>query len=173
MPHARWRREFEEAPVRIVTGSRTLLEALEWGGPFLYFNGIIGSRVPHRHRPEKIRALLELGRRAKVARSLRRDLADFSRGRRVREVVARAGRGVGAWRRFPPFHRVAPAFSPPYDDAGALVVAVARTLARRPDGAVGIVREVRSGTLGAPPYGPRRDGSTPGAPASRGHEGVE
>ncbi len=169
---ARWRREFERAPVRIVTGSRTLLEAMEWGGPFLYFNGLIGGRTPHRHRPEKIRALLELGRRAHVAPDLLKDLADFSRGRRVREVVRRADRGVGGWRRFPSFRPAPRAFSPPYEDAGALVIAVVRALAQRPEQAVEVVREVRSGRFGRTPYPVRRDEKAPGTGASDWHRVV-
>ena len=63
-----WRRRFADADLRIVTGSRTLLEALEVGGPFLYFNGTLGAGAGRRrHRPEKIAALLELGQGAGVA----------------------------------------------------------------------------------------------------------
>ncbi|MFZ1022919.1 MAG: hypothetical protein WAN87_02135, partial [Thermoplasmata archaeon] len=63
LPPAQWRRRFAAADVRIVTGSRTLLEALELGRPFLYFNGLLGSGPSaRRHRPEKIAALLRLGK---------------------------------------------------------------------------------------------------------------
>jgi len=48
-----WRRAFSGASLRIVTGSRSLLGALEAGGPFLYFNGVLGSGPRRRrHRPE-------------------------------------------------------------------------------------------------------------------------
>ncbi|MGA9840114.1 MAG: hypothetical protein WBS16_06735, partial [Thermoplasmata archaeon] len=76
-----WRRRFAAADLRIVTGSRTLLEAIELGGPFLYFNGVLGTGARRRrHRPEKAVALLELARERGVPAALRRDLADFSRG---------------------------------------------------------------------------------------------
>lgn len=149
VPRAVWRREFDEARLRIVTGSRTLLEAIEHGGPFLYFNGLVGSRFPHRHRPEKIVALLELGRRQRIAPRLLRDLADFSRGRRIREIVKHAEQGQGAWRRFPSFRPWDSGFLPGYEDAGALVVGAVRALSRRPDEATELVREVRSGTFGS------------------------
>jgi hypothetical protein len=88
-----WTREFARAELRIVTGSRTLLEALELGGPFLYFNGVIGTGArARRHRPEKIRALRSLLGPRGVAGIPWRDLDDFSRGRRVETVVRRAAR---------------------------------------------------------------------------------
>lgn len=149
-PRDAWQREFDGARMRIVTGSRTLLEALDRGGPFLYFNGLIGGRSAHRHRPEKIRALLELGRRRGVDRGLLGDLADFSRGRRVEEIVARADRAEGAWGRFPSFRPLPSGFRSGYEDAAALVVAVGRALAERPEEAMDIVRTVRSGTFGSP-----------------------
>jgi hypothetical protein len=144
-PASTWRHRFGSADLRIVTGSRTLLEALEVGGPFLYFNGTLGSGAARRrHRPEKLRALLALARALGVPSDLRRDLADFGRGRRVAAVVARAARRAGGWRRFP--HRWRPiGFPPPYDDAGRLLVEVARALARRPGDAAGVVAAVRSG----------------------------
>jgi hypothetical protein len=86
-----WSRRFRTADLRLVTGSRTLLEAITAGGPFLYFNGVLnrGSRT-RRHRPEKIDALLEAWRRHGVSPSLRHDLADFSRLRRVSGILERA-----------------------------------------------------------------------------------
>ncbi|HLM70976.1 MAG TPA: hypothetical protein VK423_06320 [Thermoplasmata archaeon] len=125
-----WRSRFRRADLRIVTGSRTLLEAMEVGGPFLYFNGVLG-RGPsrRRHRPEKIRAWLDLAGRAGVSPALRRDLADFARGRRIVEVVRRAARQEDGWGRFP--SSLGPAgFPASHRDAGRLVVAVARELAR-------------------------------------------
>jgi hypothetical protein len=148
VPTARWKDQFVRAELRIVTGSRTLLEAMELGGPFLYFNGILGrgARV-RRHRPEKLTALLDLARKAGVGASLRRDLADFARGRRVREVVARAATGSGGWNEFPS-RWDAGSFRPPFDNAGSLIVDLARALARPDAGASSLVRRVRSG--GAP-----------------------
>jgi len=126
---ARWRERFRHAELRIVTGSRTLLEAMEVGGPFLYFNGMLGQGARRRpHRPEKIRAWLDLARRAGVSRALQRDLADFARGRRVESVVVRAARREDGWARFP---TLAPSgFPPERADAGRVLVAVARELAK-------------------------------------------
>ncbi len=145
LPAREWRARFQEATLRVVTGSRTLLEALEVGGPFLYFNGVLG-RGPgtRRHRPEKIVAWLA-AERARLAPDLRRDLADFARGRRVRAVVQRAARGEGGWSRFPT-GAPEPGFRPPFDDAGRLIEEVARALARDPTDARGIVRRVRAGS---------------------------
>ena len=141
-----WRPRFARAELRIVTGSRSLLEAIELGGPFLYFNGVLGlGRRQRRHRPEKIAALLRLGRRQGMDPSLLRDLGDFARGRRVREVVARAARAEGAWGRFPTAIRPVD-FVPPYDDAGAVILRAARELSRRGGGAADIVREIREGS---------------------------
>ena len=124
-----WRERFRRADLRIVTGSRTLLEAMEVGGPFLYFNGVLGrGGARRRHRPEKIRAWLDLARRAGVSPALRRDLADFARGRRVAEVVRRAVRKEDGWARFP--RALSPSgFSGPRRDAGRVVVELARELA--------------------------------------------
>jgi hypothetical protein len=139
-----WRRRFASAELRIVTGSRTLLEAMEVGGPFLYFNGVVGVGARRRrHRPEKIRAWLELARSRGVDPSLRRDLAAFAAGRRIPGVIANAAREKNGWAHFP---RLRPAgFRPPYDDAGRLLVAVARALASAPGSATELVARVRSG----------------------------
>ncbi|HTP56156.1 MAG TPA: hypothetical protein VML53_05795 [Thermoplasmata archaeon] len=139
-----WRRRFEDAPVRIVTGSRSLLEALELGRPFLYFNGVLGDGpARRRHRPEKIVALLARARRARWPVDVRRDLADFARGRRLGEVVRRAADRRGGWGR--PWPRVRPeGFSPPFDDGGAVVVAAARALAQPGASAAEIVADLRS-----------------------------
>jgi hypothetical protein len=140
-----WRRRFADAELRIVTGSRTLLEAMELGRPFLYFNGVLGAGSGRRrHRPEKLRAWLNLARSAGVPAGLRRDLGDFARGRRVRGVVENAVGRRGGWREFP--RRLEPVgFRPPYDDAGRLLVRVAGALARSPDDATGVVARVRAG----------------------------
>jgi hypothetical protein len=125
-----WRDRFRRADLRIVTGSRTLIEAIEAGGPFLYFNGVLGRGARRRqHRPEKIRAWLDLARRAGVSRVLRSDLADFARGRRVAEVVRRAAQREDEWARFPEALGVS-GFPASRADAGQVIVAVARELAR-------------------------------------------
>jgi hypothetical protein len=140
-----WSRRFAHADLRIVTGSRTLLEALEVGAPFLYFNGTLGEgRRARRHRPEKIAALLSAFRRQGVSDSLRRDLDDFAKGRRVEEVVRRAAQRAGGWARFP--SKVRPiGFRPEYEDAGRVILRTARVLSRRPEDAAGIVAAWRAG----------------------------
>lgn len=141
-----WRARFASAELRIVTGSRTLLEAIEIGGPFLYFNGILGSGAgQRRHRPEKLIALLDRRRRPGIPVDVRRDLADFARGRRVRPVVRAAASALGGWGRFPR-HLGATVFPPPYDDAGHLLVRVAAALARAPRSAEALVARVRAGS---------------------------
>lgn len=147
LARAAWSRRFATAELRIVTGSRTLLEAIELGGPFLYFNGALGDASRRRrHRPEKILAILDVGRDAGVARPLLRDLADFARGRRVSSVVERAALRSDGWARFPRVFGPR-GFDPGFDDAGTLVLAVARALARSPESATAIVAAVRSGTV--------------------------
>jgi len=131
-----------------VTGSRTLLEALELGGPFLYFNGVLGSgRRRRRHRPEKIDAVLANGRSRGVAADLLRDLADFARGRRIASVVERAAARRGGWVWFPR-ELGAVEFPRPFDDAAELILGVARALAERGGDAAGIVRELRAASKG-------------------------
>jgi hypothetical protein len=125
-----WRSRFRRAGLRIVTGSRTLIEALEAGGPFLYFNGALGQGARRRsHRPEKIRAWLDLARRAGVPAPLRVDLADFARGRRVATVVRRAAGRTDGWTRFPealvPYN-----FPEGRQDAGQVIVELARELSQ-------------------------------------------
>lgn len=145
MTPGEWEARFSRAGLRIVTGSRTLLEAIEVGGPFLYFNGVLGrGPATRRHRPEKIAAWLAV-ERDRLPPDLRRDLSDFARGRRVREVVSRAARRADGWARFP-VGRPASGFSPPFDDGGALVESVARALAHHPTGATEIVARVRAGS---------------------------
>ncbi|MGA7475799.1 MAG: hypothetical protein WBW47_01095 [Thermoplasmata archaeon] len=125
-----WRSRFGSAELRVVTGSRTLIEAMEVGGPFLYFNGVLGRGASRRrHRPEKIRAWLDLARRAGVSRALRTDLAEFARGRHVAEVVRRAARREDGWAHFPA--SLGPTgFPAARADAGRVLVSVARELAR-------------------------------------------
>ena len=158
-PSPAWSLRFREASVRVVTGSRTLLEALEVRGPFLYFNGVLGrGGAARRHRPEKLLALVRAGRANGVSEELLRDLRDFSRARRVREVVRRAAVRKGAWRNFPsPFVR--PAFAPPFDDAGRLIVRTARRLARSGASSQKIVRSLRSHAVLTGTAGVRRSAS--------------
>ncbi|MGC2289755.1 MAG: hypothetical protein WA688_07870 [Thermoplasmata archaeon] len=118
---ADWSGRFHRAELRLVTGSRTLLEAIAAGGPFLYFNGVLnrGSRT-RRHRPEKIQALLEVWRRHGVPGELRRDLSDFSRLRRVSPILRKARQDRRWSRRFPP-RSAAVDFPRSWSDAGVLI----------------------------------------------------
>jgi hypothetical protein len=143
IPAADWRRVFRRASVRIVTGSRSLLEALEVGGPFLYFNGVLGTGAARRrHRPEKIAGFLRVARDAGWPNDLLRDLADFARGRRVAPIVARAADRAGGWGRFPtPPEPVG--FAPGFEDAGRFLVAVATELAERTTPADALVERAR------------------------------
>ncbi len=116
-----WARAFDGAELRIVTGSRTLLEALALGGPFLYFNGVLEQgRRTRRHRPEKIDALLRAWHRHGVSRSLCADLSDFSRLRRV-EAIVRKARDREDWRQQFPDRNAAVEVPPGLDDAGAVI----------------------------------------------------
>jgi hypothetical protein len=137
-----WRERFLGAELRIVTGSRTLLEALETQGPFLYFNGVTQrGRATRRHRPEKIDALLRVWRRMGVSAALCRDLADFSRAWNVGAIARRALHPSFA-RRFP---RGIPTigFRWPRRSVGELLDAVAKEHARGAWGSEEIVRRVR------------------------------
>jgi len=130
VPPLAWRRRFRRADLRVVTGSRTLIEAMELGRPFLYFNGVLGRGAGRRpHRPEKIRAWLDLARRAGVAPALRRDMADFARGRRVADVARRAAQRADGWARFPGTLQPT-GFPADRSGGGRVIVAVARALAR-------------------------------------------
>ncbi|MFI5414812.1 MAG: hypothetical protein ACHQ16_03995 [Candidatus Lutacidiplasmatales archaeon] len=145
MDSADWNARFRGAALRIVTGSRTLLEALQVGGPFLYFNGVLGegSRT-HRHRPEKIQALLAAWRREGVAADLCRDLDAFSRARRVAPVVRRAATESGWGRSFPRRWRPS-GYRPDRADAGRLLVAVARSFASAGESSEALVGAIRGG----------------------------
>jgi hypothetical protein len=118
---AEWSQRFRAATLRIVTGSRTLLEAIAFGGPFLYFNGVMnqGPRT-RRHRPEKIDELLAVWRRHGVSPWLRRDLADFSRLRRVSSIVRRAA-GDPQWSAEFPARAAAVDYPRGWADAGRIV----------------------------------------------------
>ncbi|MCI4357481.1 MAG: hypothetical protein L3J95_03820 [Thermoplasmata archaeon] len=139
-----WRRRVRSAEVRIVTGSRTLLEALSDGVPFLYFNGLIGSGPgQRRHRPEKIRSLIAAWRSEGIRGRLTADLDAFSKGRRVREVVRRAASDPGFRREFRPIWRPK-GFPEPFADAGNGLVHLTRRWARSANTAVRFVAVVRS-----------------------------
>ena len=149
-----WQRLSRSADLRIVTGSRTLLEALAQGGPFLYFNGVTGGgRRRRRHRPEKVAGLLRLFRSLGVAPGLCDDLDRFSRGQRVVEVVGRAV-GDPRWRRaFPSPSRVRSAVP---TDAGKLLRRIAREWSGFEGNAEGLVRRYRNRPrLAADPRPPR------------------
>ncbi|MCI4327911.1 MAG: hypothetical protein L3K16_09865 [Thermoplasmata archaeon] len=144
MEPAEWSRRFAAAGVRIVTGSRTLLEALAVGGPFLYFNGVLaGGRRRHRHRPEKVQALVRAWRAMGVPERIRRDVDDFSRGRRVAEVVRTAATDRDWSRRFPRSSPVG-GFPAHRRDGGAYLVDVARAFATGSDSAPDLVRRLRA-----------------------------
>ena len=139
-----WARRFCAAELRLVTGSRTLLEALAAGGPFLYFNGVMnnGSRT-RRHRPEKIDALLEVWRRHRVSLSLRHDLADFSRLRRVSPIV-RSVVSDPRWSAGFPARSAAVDYPAAWADAGPLIDRWATEWARSTDSSSSLVSRWRA-----------------------------
>lgn len=149
IPTRLWRPRFRSATLRIVTGSRSLLEALELGAPFLYFNGVLRPRGrPRRHRPEKVAALLRLFARLNVASALRADLRAFASGQRVAEVVRRAVEDR-SWRSgFPPLERVQGAVP---RGLGETLVAFAREFATTSLPSAELVAQERA----RPPRGPR------------------
>lgn len=145
---ATWYQRFAGADLRIVTGSRTLLEAIELGGPFLYFNGVLGpGSSPRRHRPEKLDALLTCWSRPGVSARWRRDLAAFGRLRRVAPILRRAATDP-RWTAGFPRWRGPIGFAPPYDDGRAFL----RSLVERFDdggSSTAVVAAARSGRLPA------------------------
>ncbi len=143
-PAQEWSRRFRSADLRITTGSRTLLEALVAGGPFLYFNGAL-NRGPRtrRHRPEKIEGFLRAWRRHRVSASLRRDLSDFSRLRRVSPVLGSALNDSRWSTQFPP-SSAAVDYPRGWDDAGRLVDGWATEWARSTEAASVVVRRWRA-----------------------------
>jgi hypothetical protein len=129
MSSSAWSRAFDRAGLRIVTGSRTLLEALALGRPFLYYNGTMGDGSRrHRHRPEKVQALLAAWRRAGVPAKVRKDISDFSRGRRVASVVRSAAMDP-SWRRAWPLHPIPESFPAERADGGRYLGDLAREFA--------------------------------------------
>jgi hypothetical protein len=143
-PPKDWSRRFRSADLRLVTGSRTLLEALAAGGPFLYFNGVLnqGART-RRHRPEKIDALLAVWKGHGVSPPLRRDLADFSRLRRVPSIARRAVQDPTGWARFP-LPAAAVEYASPWDDAGKVIDRWVEEWATGPGSAPDVVGRWRS-----------------------------
>jgi hypothetical protein len=140
-----WADRFGAADLRIVTGSRTLLEAIQLGGPFLYFNGAMGSGGrTHRHRPEKIQALLAAWRRDGVSTRVCRDLDAFSRVRRVEDVVRTAATDP-TWRTQFPRHWRPTGYRSDRSDAGAFLVDLAGAFAGGPDSSGQLVGQVRAG----------------------------
>jgi hypothetical protein len=142
----RWARMFESAELRIVTGSRSLLEALEVGGPFLYFNGVLGSGASaRRHRPEKLQQLLRGLKRDVPGSPVLRDLRSFGRGQRVAQVAERAA--SPEWRRGFPRGVSVRGYRPPFDSANALLADLLGQLRRErapPNTAAQLVSEYRS-----------------------------
>lgn len=129
MAPAAWSRAWDRADLAIVTGSRTLLEAIERGLPFLYFNGVTGRGASaRRHRPEKVASLLAAWRRGGAAPDVVRDLGRFARGQCVGAVVRRA-LAEDRWRARFPTARPVVGFRPPFEDAGWVVAEAARRLA--------------------------------------------
>ncbi|HEV2449237.1 MAG TPA: hypothetical protein VGU43_02370 [Thermoplasmata archaeon] len=151
LPRPEWRHRFADAQLRIVTGGRSLLEAVQVGGPFLYFNGVTGTGAcRRRHRPEKLDALLRAWG-PRLPSALRRDLLEFSRVRNATAILLRAA-AEPRWRRsFPP--RPPPvAFRPPYGEGGQLLRAVAGELAAGA-GAQELVARTRARQLEEPSSG--------------------
>jgi hypothetical protein len=149
-PSAAWARRFAGAEMRIVTGSRSLLEALELGRPFLYYNGTVGTgRSARRHRPEKIRTLLADWRARGIGTSRWRDLEAFSEGHRVREVVASAAASPTRLG-YPPRYRPS-AFGPGFDDAGRYLDGVAARWERWSGDAASFVASRRAEARGSVP----------------------
>jgi hypothetical protein len=146
LERAEWRREFARAALRIVTGGRSLLEALQVGGPFLYFNGVTGSgRTVRQHRPEKLRSLLAAWRAAGTGRPLWRDLSEFARARNVLAILERAAERP-EWSANFPRRPPAPPYPAPYDSAGALLLRSAERFAAGVD-APTVVLEARERRL--------------------------
>ncbi|MCI4349484.1 MAG: hypothetical protein L3J93_04640 [Thermoplasmata archaeon] len=146
-PHALspacWQEEFRQAELRIVTGSRSLLEAILLGRPFLYFNGILGTGSSvRRHRPEKIRSLLAAWSADRVGSTVRRDLDLFSRGRSVERIVRRATTDR-RWGAGYPTHWRPRSFRPPFDDAGHLLLDLARRWSVSEESSASFVASVR------------------------------
>ncbi|HEY6237597.1 MAG TPA: hypothetical protein VIZ68_00230 [Thermoplasmata archaeon] len=152
LPSPAWAARWRRADLAIVSGSRTLLEAIERGVPFLYFNGLLGrGPATRRHRPEKIVGLLRWLRAEHAPLRVRRALSEFSRGRRVPDSVRAAltARGRGTW---VPRRSRSSAYPPGFGDAGTLIESLARRFGGEPIDAPSLVRSVRAASrvLGTP-----------------------
>lgn len=144
IPRKEWMRRFRSADLRIVTGTRTLLEALQLQAPFLYFNGVTGrGRSTRTHRPEKLRSLLFASRRSGTPASVRKTLSDFARLRGVARSLAWALNSGRGFRLRPP---PAP-YPPPYGDGAELLRLLARRFASGID-AIELAECVRGRRLG-------------------------
>jgi hypothetical protein len=155
MSPQRWERRFATAGVRIVTGSRSLLDALEAGGPFLYFNGVTGDgRRTRRHRPEKLQQLLRVFAAAGGPPARVRDLRSFALARRVPQIVGAAR--TPEWQLgFPRTVRVQ-GYLPPFDSANSWLVDLLRHVRRAAaegGSASSLVAELRRGSHGRRPSG--------------------
>lgn len=143
-----WGREWDQARLVIVTGSRSLLEVLHRRVPFLYFNGVSGTAArTRRHRPEKILGLLTLLQLSGASAQLRRDLDRFSRAQSVEAIVRRALAGpprrAQAW----PWSI---GFPPAFRSAERLVVELVGRFGRSEATAPELVRAVRTESRGDP-----------------------
>lgn len=139
-----WESRWSSGDLAITTGSRTLLEALARGVPFLYFNGLLETgRRTRRHRPEKLVELVRWLALDGVPDRVRADLLDFGRGRAVAEVVARAATDP-QWRSAFRPRQPGRAYAPGFEEAGALVVSVARRWADPSTERSSLLKELRA-----------------------------
>jgi hypothetical protein len=139
-----WRGAWSRAHLVIATGTRTLLEAIQSGRPFLYFNGVLGrGRSARRHRPEKIDGWRSIVGAVEEEGVSAHDLADFARLRRVEEIVAKAIVSRGP-RRPPIAAAIGRGFPEPFGDGLRLIHHVVERFAAGPDGASELVRAVRA-----------------------------
>lgn len=136
-----WSRIWSDADAAIVTGSRSLLEALADGVPFVYYNGVTGQGArTRRHRPEKIRSLLRLARREGASAARRSELASFSRGQAVRRIASAWSQRTGADGPVGP----SAGFPPGRASGGAFLIRLARAWATPgAAGAAVFARQVR------------------------------
>jgi hypothetical protein len=144
LPGDAWRRRQASADLAIVTGSRSLLEAIVDRVPFLYFNGLVGrGRSARRHRPEKIDQFLAALPDGADERKVRAALLPFARGRSIRASVEGALAPGDAWRRA--LARFRPTgFAPPFDAADELLRQIARRWATSEEPSERLVRAVRA-----------------------------
>jgi len=138
-----WTAVWRSADLVIVSGSRSLLEAIDRGVPFLYFNGVLGvGRRTRRHRPEKIAGLLPWLRAEHAPLEVRRGLAAFARAHRVAEV-SRDALLRPAWRSWSPRRTRSSGYPEGFGDAGEVAVTLARRLAAAASGASEVVAWAR------------------------------